>query len=113
MNTTFTHYQKLKKRGSLREEVDQEVFEGMADPRDTKGEEVMRDYVASFLAKLPTQLAQPLKMHLMDEYSQKEIAEKEGTTVPAIKTRIYRAKREFEKLVKEENEKENDILDKK
>jgi len=64
----------------------------------------MRDYVASFLSRMPAQLARPLSLHFIDEYSQKEIAEMEGTTVSAVKTKIYRAKREFTRLLKESNE---------
>lgn len=108
MNTTFTHYQKLKKKGTLREELDPEIFEGLADPKNIAEEEHMRDYVASFLSRLPTQLARPLRLHTMEEYSQKEIAEIEGTTVSAVKTRIYRAKREFARLV-EDAKKKNKI----
>jgi RNA polymerase sigma-70 factor (ECF subfamily) len=99
MNTTFSHYQRLKKRGSLREELDPEVFEAMRDPRDVSHEETMRDYVASFLSRMPTHLARALTLHIVDEYSQKEIADMEGTTVSAVKTRIYRAKRELERLI--------------
>ncbi|KKW37159.1 MAG: RNA polymerase sigma factor [Candidatus Giovannonibacteria bacterium GW2011_GWA2_53_7] len=100
VNTTFTHYQKLKKKGSLRVDLDPEIWDILPDPAGNfYEEESMRDYVASFLSKMPDVLARPLRLHFIDEYSQKEIAEMEGTTVSAIKTRIYRAKREFIRLV--------------
>lgn len=99
MNTTFSHYQRLKRKGSLREELDPEVFESLRDPRDVSHEETMRDYVASLLSRIPTHLSRALRLHLVEEYSQKEIAEMEGTTVSAVKTRIYRAKRELERLI--------------
>jgi RNA polymerase sigma-70 factor (ECF subfamily) len=99
VNTTFTHYQKLKKKGASNIELDPEFYETLADPVNRSEEETMRDYVASFLARMPAQLARPLKLHFIDEYSQKEIADMEGTTVSAVKTKIYRAKREFEKLL--------------
>lgn len=102
MNTTFTHYQKLKKKGTIHAELEPEFYEALPDPANYSHEEVMRDYVASFLSRMPTQLARPLRLHFMDEYSQKEIAEMEGTTVSAIKTKIYRAKREFQKLLGEQ-----------
>jgi RNA polymerase sigma-70 factor (ECF subfamily) len=104
MNTTFTHYQKLKKKGAVQLDLDPEFYEGLADPADRSHEEQMRDYVASFLSRMPAQLARPLSLHFIDEYSQKEIAEMEGTTVSAIKTKIYRAKREFTRLLKESHE---------
>lgn len=99
MNTTFTHYQKLKRVGEHSEALDPEYYESLPDRHDRFGEEVMRDYVASFLSRIPDNLARPLKLHFIDEYSQKEIAEMEGTTVSAVKTRIYRAKREFRELL--------------
>jgi len=102
MNTTFTHYQKLKKKGILHADIEPEFYEALPDPANYSHEDMMRDYVASFLARMPAQLARPLRLHFMDEYSQKEIAEMEGTTVSAIKTKIYRAKREFQKLLGEQ-----------
>ncbi len=102
MNTTFTHYQKLKKKGAAHVELDPEFYEMLPDPANYSHEETMRDYVASFLSRMPAQLARPLKLHFIDEYSQKEIAEMEGTTVSAIKTKIYRGKRELERLLDEQ-----------
>jgi len=102
MNTTFTHYQKLKKKGATHVELDPEFYETLPDPANYSHEETMRDYVASFLSRMPAQLARPLKLHFIDEYSQKEIADMEGTTVSAIKTKIYRGKRELERLLDEQ-----------
>lgn len=99
MNTTFTHYQKLKKKGAAHVELEPEFYETLPDPANYSHEETMRDYVASFLSRMPAQLARPLSLHFIDEYSQKEIADMEGTTVSAIKTKIYRAKREFQRLL--------------
>ncbi len=99
MNTTFTHYQKLKKKGAAHVELEPEFYETLPDPANYSHEETMRDYVASFLSRMPAQLARPLSLHFIEEYSQKEIAEMEGTTVSAIKTKIYRAKREFQRLL--------------
>jgi RNA polymerase sigma-70 factor (ECF subfamily) len=99
VNTTFTHYQKLKKKGASHIELDPEFYETLPDAVSRHDEEVMRDYVASFLSRLPSQLARPLELHFLFDYSQKEIADMEGSTVSAVKTKIYRAKREFERLL--------------
>lgn len=101
MNTTFTHYQKLKKKGAIHVELEPEFYETLPDPADYSHEETMRDYVASFLSRMPAQLARPLRLHFLEEYSQKEIADMDGSTVSAVKTKIYRAKREFERLLEE------------
>lgn len=107
VNTTFTHYQKLKKKGATHIELDPEFYETLPDPANYRDEEVMRDYVASFLSKMPAQLARPLQLHFLLDYSQKEIADMEGSTVSAVKTKIYRAKREFERLLAGEKDKED------
>jgi RNA polymerase sigma-70 factor, ECF subfamily len=99
VNTTFTHYQKLKKKGATHIELDPEFYETLPDATSQHDEEVMRDYIASFLSRLPAQLARPLELHFLFDYSQKEIADMEGSTVSAVKTKIYRAKREFERLL--------------
>lgn len=104
VNTTFSHYQRLKRRGEQRIELEPEFYEALADPVNRSEEETMRDYVASFLSRMPAQLARPLKLHFIDEYSQKEIATMDGTTVSAVKTKIYRAKREFGRLLDEQKE---------
>lgn len=101
MNTTFTHYQKLKKKGATHVELEPEFYETLPDPANYSHEETMRDYVASFLSRMPAQLARPLRLHFIEEYSQKEIADMDGSTVSAVKTKIYRAKREFERLLEE------------
>lgn len=107
VNTTFTHYQKLKKKGGNLIELDPEFYETLPDPANYREEDVMRDYVASFLSKMPAQLARPLRLHFLEEYSQKEIADMDNTTVSAVKTKIYRAKREFERLLTSEKNSNN------
>jgi RNA polymerase sigma-70 factor (ECF subfamily) len=99
MNTIFTRYEKVKRRGEGECTIDPEVYESFGDPADRAHEEVMRDYVASFLARMPSSLARPLSLHFIEEYSQKEIAVMEGTSVSAVKTKIYRAKREFRRIM--------------
>lgn len=107
VNTTFTHYQKLKKKSGVSLELDPELWDILPDPAGNfYDEDSMRDYVASFLARMPSQLAHPLRLHFLENYSQKEIAEMEKTSVSAVKTRIYRAKKEFQRLLKGKGGKE-------
>ncbi len=99
MNTAFTHYQKQKKKGLAIDVLDPEMYEELPDAHVQGEEDELRNLVASVLARMPDKFARPLRLHTMEEYSQKEIAELEGTTVAAIKTRIYRAKQLFEQLL--------------
>ena len=98
LNVTFTHYKKLKKGVINTVELDPEIYEILPDLQSNDHEkETMRDYVASILSRIPDNLATVLKRYLIDGVPQKEIAEEEGVSVGAIKTRICRAKKEFKK----------------
>jgi len=48
-------------------------------------------------SKMPKHLAKVLHLHFIEGSPHKEIAEKEGVSVSAIKTRVHRAKKEFKK----------------
>jgi RNA polymerase sigma-70 factor (ECF subfamily) len=106
MNTTFTHYQKLKKTRERTIAIDPEVFEFVPEAAYTTqpGDE-LKDFVATNLSRIPTQLARALSLHFLEDRSQKEIAEMEDTSVSAIKTRIYRGKQEMKKLLESPEEK--------
>ncbi len=98
LNVTFTHYKKLKKVVMNTVELEPEFYEILPDMQSKDFEkETMRDYVASILARIPDNLAQVLKRYFIDGVPQKEIADEEGVSVGAIKTRICRAKKEFKK----------------
>ncbi len=98
INVTFTHYKKLKKVMVNTIELDPEFYEILPDMQSRDFEkETMRDYVASVLARIPDNLSQVLKRYFIDGVPQKEIADEEGVSVGAIKTRICRAKKEFKK----------------
>ncbi len=98
LNVTFTHYGKLKKGIMNTVELDPEFYEVLPDLQSNDHEkETMRDYVASILSRIPDNLGSVLKRYFIDGVPQKEIAEEEGVSVGAIKTRICRAKKEFKK----------------
>jgi RNA polymerase sigma-70 factor, ECF subfamily len=96
LNTTFTHYQKLKKIDGATVKVEQEVYESFADKDVPDFEEY--EFVSSVLCRMPKHLGKVLKLHFLDGMPQKEIAVLEGVSVSAIKTRIHRAKKEFKKI---------------
>lgn len=97
LNTTFSHYQKLKKDDGALLKVDKEIYESFPEKKD---DVETYDYVASVISRMPQQLGRALKLHFLDGMPQKEIAALEGISISAVKTRIYRAKREFKKVNK-------------
>ena len=99
LNTAFTRYQKTKKRRSAVFNPEPEWYESMADTKTQQFEkEETKDYLASIFAKMPEHLSRVLKLHFIEGRPQDEIAEIEGVSVGAIKTRVHRAKKEFKKI---------------
>lgn len=96
INTSLTRYQKLKKHRGRMANLDPEYYEMLPDKSSNDFEKMeVYDYVVSILVKIPDTLANSLKNHFIDGESQKEMAEKEGVSVGAIKTRVHRAKKVF------------------
>lgn len=98
MNTSFTRYQKLKKDWGALQTLDPEIYETLPDTKTEHFEKFeMSDYVVSILSELPDKLARILDKHFIEGKPQKDIAEEEGITVGAVKTRVHRAKEAFRK----------------
>lgn len=100
MNTSFTHYQKLKKKGNMFADLPQELYEIIPDNagEDLEKKTIQNDILSVF-SKMPKHLSSALHLHFIEGRPHKEIAEKEGVSVSAIKTRIHRAKKEFKKII--------------
>ncbi|HEU5288473.1 MAG TPA: RNA polymerase sigma factor [Candidatus Limnocylindria bacterium] len=54
-----------------------------------------KDHVRSVLAGMPVEQATALLLHALEGYSYKEIAEIQGSTLPAVRSRIARARVAF------------------
>ncbi|MFA5987753.1 MAG: RNA polymerase sigma factor [Candidatus Paceibacterota bacterium] len=99
MNVTFTHYQKLKRDGENLADLDPDIYAVLPDTKNRYFEkDFVRDAVESVLTRMPKDLASVLVSHFLEGRPQKEIAKGEGVTIGAIKTRVYRAKKEFKKV---------------
>lgn len=73
-----------------------ELPERIASPGD--GE------LARAISALPEELRLPLLMKYMEGYSEREISAALGIGIPAVKSRLYRARRRLERILKEEVE---------
>ena len=100
VNTSFTRYQKLKKKRENVVELTEVMSKVVEDPysANTLEKKEMTDYIARAMTVLPKTLSRILHLHFIERRPQKEIADMENLTVGAVKTRIYRAKKEFRKL---------------
>ena len=98
LNTSFTHYQRLKKNKERVCQLDPEVYEKLADTKTRQFEKLeLSDYIVSILSEVPEHFRRILTMYFLEDKSHKEIAESEGISVGAVKTRVHRAKESFRK----------------
>jgi len=99
LNTTFTYYQKLKKRGEVTTHLEEEVWSLIPDKAESLFHKMeLENMISSVLLKMPESLARVLTLHFIDDMPQAEIAEIEDLSLSAVKTRIHRAKKEFKRL---------------
>ena len=103
INTSLSHYARLKKtRGDL-QRLEETIYRTIEDPetKDALAKKEMTDYIARIMTELPKSLSRVLHLHILEGVPQKEIADIENISTGAVKTRIYRAKKEFRKIRRE------------
>ncbi|PIR44436.1 MAG: hypothetical protein COV10_04840 [Candidatus Vogelbacteria bacterium CG10_big_fil_rev_8_21_14_0_10_51_16] len=99
VNTTFTQYQKLKRRGATQIALDEEILEILPQVREDAEERLARhEYIISILVRMPAALAKVLRLHFLEDKSQQEVAGELGISAAAVKAKVHRAKREFQKV---------------
>lgn len=94
MNTAFTLYKKKKRMREKSEMLDPEWYEILPDVESKQFEkQELSDYVTSLFARMPEHFVRILRLQFIEGKSQEEIAEIEGLSVGAVKTRVHRAKK--------------------
>ncbi len=105
MNTAFTLYKKKKRKWAVGSEIDPEWYEALPDLEARQFEkQELSDYLISLFARMPEHFVRVLKLQFIEGKSQEEIAEAEGLSVGAVKTRVHRAKKALEEAAKEDAE---------
>ena len=99
LNTSFTHYQRLKKRSLNQEAGGDEMLTTVISDRDDVHYSVeIKLLIEGALRDLPQDLARVLSKHYIEDKAYETIAEEDETTVAAIKMRLYRARKAMKKL---------------
>ena len=99
VNTALTHYQKQKRTGTNNIVLDEEIWALIPDKNLRQFEKKeLADVVASVLVRMSPMLARALTAFFIEGKPQEEIAQEEGLSVGAIKTRVHRAKLEFKRI---------------
>src|SRR3990167_1915119 len=76
MNTTFTQYQKLKRKGEMVASVEEEILALVPDNSYRALErDNFKDAVATVLSRMPEALARVLSLQFLEDKSQEEIAQ--------------------------------------
>lgn len=92
----YTKYRAKSIERGKRAELEPEHYESLPDARAEFLEDLsVRDEVIAALAKVPETAAKILTLQFIEGKSQEEIAKEEHLSVPAVKTRVHRAKKLF------------------
>jgi RNA polymerase sigma-70 factor (ECF subfamily) len=95
VNTCFTRGKKNSLHNKRFVLVDPEL-ECMIEDKNNFFEKMsLSEYMLSVFSRMPEPLAKVLQSYFIDGVPQKELADEEGVSVSAIKTRIHRAKKAF------------------
>lgn len=100
LNTSFTHYQRLKKQGMREDYEGDEIVRTVISERDDpKRSGEVKILIEQVLSDLPGELAAILRKHYLEDKAYETIAEESDTTTAAVKMKLYRARRAFKKLL--------------
>lgn len=100
----YTKYREKMSDLSKRAELEPEHFESLPDARAEFLEDLsIRNEVLAALAKLPETAAKILRLQFIEGKTQEEIAQSEHLSIPAVKTRVHRAKKLFKQAYDEQH----------
>ena len=102
MNTAFTRYQKLSKEKQRFVNIDPDYEHLMGEEANHSAFEGKRDAIERILERMPGHFSYVLRLHYLERWSHKDIADETGETVGTVKARIHRAKAAFRKEGKDE-----------
>lgn len=98
----YTRYGKMKKTRERTQDLEPETYERLPDTADFLEDLSVRSEVLAALSKLPVTAARILRLQFIEGKTQDEIARIEGSSIPAVKTRVHRAKKLFKQAYDEQ-----------
>ncbi|MDP2655070.1 MAG: RNA polymerase sigma factor, partial [bacterium] len=100
----YTKYRAKSIERGKRAELEPEHYESLPDAKAEFLEDLsVRNEVITALAKLPETAAKILRLQFIEGKSQEEIAKAEQLSIPAVKTRVHRAKKLFKQAYDEQH----------
>ena len=98
VNTALSCYRSRSARGKHEISFDPSLADELVGADEYVERLSLTESVRSVLARLPTHFSRALTYFYLEGRPQREIARMEGLSLAAVKTRIYRAKREFRRV---------------
>ncbi|MCK5026908.1 MAG: RNA polymerase sigma factor [Candidatus Pacebacteria bacterium] len=98
VNTCFTHGKKKKLHQERFALIDPEFEHLVADKHDQFESYTAKEHILSILSRMPDSLGKVLENYYIKGIPQKELAQEEGVSISAIKTRVHRAKKIFRSI---------------
>lgn len=100
INTALTRYQKCVREGKRVMLLEAEFEQQLRSPGENHVYNENEDAIVRILERLPTHFASVLRLHYLERWPHKDIAQTTGESVGTIKARIHRAKAAFKKEAK-------------
>lgn len=103
VNTAISRYRKTSKKWQAEsvEPSDLELAsESHLSTEDLVSESENKSLAADLISRLPKHLARLVTLYYLEDKSYKDIAERESITIPALKMKLFRAKKLLRKLSK-------------
>ncbi|KKT82475.1 MAG: RNA polymerase sigma factor [Candidatus Giovannonibacteria bacterium GW2011_GWC2_44_9] len=106
VNTSLTHYRKLKKSfgdvGYLDEILaDDEKAESLFSMEDNLDKNENIGEVREAIEKMPSEAAELLRAHYVEDRPYSEIARKQGISIGALKMKLFRARKVLKDIMKQ------------
>lgn len=98
VRTALSYIRKMKRERLATVHLDNELAEALADHHNYFDLYALKDEVLSVLSRLPGAVRRLLTLRFLEGLTYEEIAVMEGVSAGAVRTRLSRARREFEKV---------------
>lgn len=100
LNTSFSHYQRLKKKKAVSMEFFETYKYDIVDEKSSlKSDLETKDLIGRVLLELPDELKKIVEMHYLQDMSYETISKKEGLSIAAIKMRLFRSRKMLKKAL--------------
>lgn len=102
VNTSYTFYQKLKKKQAVSMEFFETYKYDIMDEKDNlKADLETKEIIAKVLLELPEDLKRIVEMHYLKDLSYETISQQEKLSIPAIKMRLFRGRKLMKKTLED------------